>query len=165
MRTKAGFTLIELIAGIVLLGFIGIFAGTLFTLGARGTLAARQAEENGQKAQIALTRISSELHDITGGPGAGGAAVINATSISYTTNNTLLSGARVLAYTAASKTISISVGGGTAQTLVDQVSSCTMSASTTYATTFTVSFTLANSPGTFSITVTPRNTIITPVGS
>jgi len=164
MRTKAGFTLIELIAGIVLLGFIGIFAGTLFTLGARGALASRQAEENGQKAQIALARIASEFRDITGGPGAGGAVVVTATNIAYTTNNAALTGARILAYDAANKVITISVGG-TARTLVDQVGSCAMSAATATAVTLTVSFTLANSPGTFSITITPRNTLIAPVSS
>jgi len=164
MRTQAGFTLIELIAVIVILGFISIFAGNMFSLGTRGVLAARQAEENGQKAQIALSRIAVELRDINGGPASGGAVGITATSISYTSANTLLSGTRILAYDSAGKTITLTVGG-TSYILVDGVSACTMSASTTYAPTFTVSFTLTNSAGNFSLSVTPRNVISTPVSS
>jgi hypothetical protein len=49
--------------------------------------------------------------------------------------------------------------------LLDGVSSCTMSANTSYATTFTVTFAMTGIGGNFSITVKPRNTISTPASS
>ncbi|MDR3640439.1 MAG: prepilin-type N-terminal cleavage/methylation domain-containing protein [Humidesulfovibrio sp.] len=169
MRTKAGFTLIELIAVIVLLGLIAIFAGSMFSLGAKGMLAARQAEENGQKADIALARIALELRDINGGPATSGTAPrVTASLISYTSSNALLPGStaqpRTLAYDAANKRITLTVAG-TAYLLLDGVSACAMSANTSHAPTFTVSFTLTNSSGTFSITESPRNSINTPASS
>jgi prepilin-type N-terminal cleavage/methylation domain-containing protein len=169
MRTQAGFTLIELIAVLVLLGLLGIFAGSMFSLGAKGVLASRQALENGQKADMALARIALELRDINGGPATSGTAPrVTASLIAYTSSNALFTGStaqpRTLAYDAGSKSITLTVGG-TAYTLVDGVSSCTMSANTSHAPTFTVSFTLSNSSGTFSITETPRNSINTPASS
>lgn len=162
MRTQKGFTLIELIAVIVIMGFISIFAGSMFNIGARGVLASRQAEENGQKGQIALTRIAAELRDVNGGPGASSAPTVTSTAIAYTSSNALLTGARILAYDAAGKRITLSVAG-TAYTLIDGVSSCTMSANTTYTPTFTVTFALTDTSGSFSITVKPRNIITPPI--
>jgi prepilin-type N-terminal cleavage/methylation domain-containing protein len=169
MRARAGFTLIELIAVIVIMGFLTIFAGNLFSLGARGVLASRQGEEGGQKAQIALTRIAAELRDINGGPATGGTApLITGTSLSYTSSNTSLPGTtaspRTLTYDSANKRITLTVSG-TAYVLLDGVSSCTMSANTSYATTFTVTFAMTGIGGNFSITVKPRNTISTPASS
>jgi prepilin-type N-terminal cleavage/methylation domain-containing protein len=169
MRRSSGFTLIELVAAVVLLGFIGVFAGTLFSLGARGALASRQAEENGQKAKIAILRIAAELREINGGPASGGTAPrVTASEVAYTSSNAVLVGTtgspRILAYDPTGKRITLTVGGVT-QTLIDQVSSCVMSAQTTYSPTITISFTLLNSAGTFSITIAPRNSINTPAAS
>lgn len=168
MRRQAGFTLIELIAAIVLMGFIAIFAGIFISTGMRGALTARQAQENALKAQIALDRISIELRDISGGPGSGSAPIVTATSIQYTSSAAALSGTRTLAYTGTTtRTITLTpASGGTAYTLVDGVSACTMSfTGTTTSATITVSFTLTNAPGSFTITVKPRNAIPTPVTS
>lgn len=169
MRGKAGFTLVELVMAIVLLGFIGVFTGTLFSLGARGALATRQAEENGQKAKMALLRMAIELREINGGPASSGTApLVTSSTISYTSSNASLTGTtaspRSITYDSANKRITLTVGG-TAQILVDQVASCTMSCNTTYNPTFTVSFTLSNTAGNFSLTITPRNTINTPAAS
>jgi len=168
-ENRRGFTLIELIASVVILGFLAIFAGSLFTLGAKGALSAKNAEENAQKAQIALTRIASELRNLNGGPATGGtAALITATSISYTSSNTLLPGTvlqpRILAYDAPGKRITLSVAG-TAYTLIDGVASCAMSADSTYAPSLTVRFTLPGSGAEFRITITPRGVINAPAGS
>ena len=76
MRRRHGFTLIELIASIVMAGIIAVFGGFFLTSGMKGELAARQAATNGQKAEMALERIALELRDASGGPGAGGAIAV-----------------------------------------------------------------------------------------
>ncbi|MBI5520116.1 MAG: prepilin-type N-terminal cleavage/methylation domain-containing protein [Desulfovibrio sp.] len=167
---QAGFTLFELIAVTVILGIIGVFVGIMISTGASGSLTARIAEENAQKGQIALERISLELRDVNGGPGASNTApLVTATNIQYTTSQASLSGTRTLAYDSANKRITITpASGGTARTLVDGVNACTMGyggASGTYNITFTVSFTLTGTATPFSITVKPRNSINTPASS
>ena len=170
MRRQAGFTLIELIAVTVILGVIGIFAGILISTGARGNLTAKIAEENAQKGQIALERISLELRDVNGGPGSVNTApIVTAANIQYTSSQASLSGTRTLAYDSAKKHITLTPAtGGTAQILVDGVSACTMAFSATvaaYNVVFSVSFTLTGTATPFSITVKPRNAINTPVAS
>ncbi len=169
MRRQAGFTLIELIAVMVILGLIGVFAGFFISTGARGNLAAMQAEQNAQRGQLALERIALELRDVNGGTSAGTAPLVTATSIRYTSSQALLTNARTLAYDAAAKRITLTpASGGTPQTLVDGVETCTMSTSGTsanYNITFTVTFTLTGTAAPFTITVKPRNTILTPVAS
>lgn len=170
MRSQQGFTLIEIIAAVVLIGAISIFAAIFISSGTRSMYNARLAEENGQKAQAALNRIALELRDVNGGVGSGGAPqVLSGTSIVYTTSQTAYPGTRTLAYSSGSRTITLRpAAGGTAYTLVDGVSSCTMSflgTTTDNSITFTVRFTLSNSGGTYSITVKPRNAIPTPLTS
>jgi prepilin-type N-terminal cleavage/methylation domain-containing protein len=169
MRRQAGFTLIELIAVMIILGLIGVFAGFFISTGARGNLAAMQAEQNAQRGQIALERIALELRDVNGGTSAGTAPIVTATNIQYTTSQTALAGARTLAYSSGAKAITITPAtGGTAQILLDGVETCAMSssgASASYNITFTVTFTLTGTAAPFTITVKPRNTILTPVTS
>lgn len=169
MRQQAGFTLIEIIAALVLVGIIAVFAGMFLSTGMRGALLARQAEENAQKAQIALSRLSLELRDINGGPAGGAPRVLTSSSIEYTSSATGLSGARKLAYNSGSHTITLDPAStSTAYTLVDGVSNCTMYSNGTSANsniTFTVTFSLTNTGASFSVTVKPRHTITTPVTS
>jgi prepilin-type N-terminal cleavage/methylation domain-containing protein len=155
MRTSPGFTLIEMICSVVILGIIAVFGTMFLTTGMRGALSSRLAEENGQKAQIALERIGFELRDINGTTVVTTGA---APSIQYVTGQAKLSGTRTLAYDNATGIISLRpAAGGTAYALVDGVNSCAMSfTGTGHTTTLNVSFTLSNTPGSFSISVKPR---------
>jgi prepilin-type N-terminal cleavage/methylation domain-containing protein len=168
MHRQRGFTLIELIACIVILGLIGIGAATVISLGTRGFFSARLVDDAGASAQVALERIALELRDLSGGPGAGGAAqVLAGSSIVYTSTQPALSGTRTLAFSGGAITLTASAGG-TARTLISGVSSCTMSSSGSgRSSAFTVTFTLQNAPTgeRFSITVKPRNNTLTPVTS
>ncbi|MDP2848778.1 MAG: type II secretion system protein [Humidesulfovibrio sp.] len=169
MRRQAGFTLIELIAVMVILGLISVFAGIFITTGVKGSIAARQAQENAQRAQIALQRISLELRDVQRGHTAGSAPVVTATSIKYGTSEPSLGGARTLAYDAVNKRLTLTpTNPGTAQILADGVETCTMGFTGAAATSdivFTVTFTLTGTSAPFSITVKPRNIILNPVTS
>lgn len=157
MRTSPGFTLIEMICTVVILGLIGVFGAMFLSTGMRGALSSRLAEENGQKAQIALERIALELRDINGATTVTTGA---SPSIQYTSGQAKLSGTRILAYDSAAKTLTLTVGG-TARILADRVSSCSMSFSgTSYTTTLNVSFSLADTPGAFTISVKPRQAVL-----
>ena len=73
-RHCAGFTLVEVIASLVIVGILGAIAGMGIVTGMRGYL---QAKENGhlaQKAQIAMTRIYRELIGLTDVVDFGGGA-------------------------------------------------------------------------------------------
>lgn len=171
MRGQAGFTLIELIAVVVILGLVGVFAGLFLSTGMRGNLVAQQAQENAQRGQIALQRISLELRDVNGGPGASNTAPIlsaDNSTIQYTSSQTALGGARTLAYSAAAGQITITPASGIAQVLVDEVTACSMGSTGTSADhniVFTVTFSLNGTATPFSITVKPRNSIPTPISS
>jgi prepilin-type N-terminal cleavage/methylation domain-containing protein len=122
-----GFTLVELIATIVLVGIIGTFTTFFLYTGFKGYLRAKDTAEGALKAQIALDRISLELRDIN---------AINAfiatpdpnPSIDYT--NTILPGDRRIRYDSANDEILLRVGGvgGDENLLLDEVKSFTMTA-------------------------------------
>lgn len=59
-----GFTLVELIVTIVLVGIIGTFTTLFAYTGLNGYLRARDTSEGALKAQIALDRISLELREV-----------------------------------------------------------------------------------------------------
>ena len=162
MRRQTGFTLIELIACIVILGLIGIGVGTVISLGARSFFAARNADNAGVSAQIALERIALELRDIDSSTAAGAVKVLGGTSIVYVSSQTTaLPGTRTLAFSGDAITLRVNTGtSDTTNTLISGVSTCTMSFSGTgRGSTLTVTFTLTDAPTgeVFSITVKPRS--------
>jgi prepilin-type N-terminal cleavage/methylation domain-containing protein len=63
-KQAKGFTLVELIVTIVLVGIIGTFTTLFLFTGLQGYLRAKNNAEGALKAQIALDRISLELRDI-----------------------------------------------------------------------------------------------------
>ena len=168
MRKQAGFTLIELIACIVILGLIGIGASSLLSLGMRSFFSARNADNTGTSAQIALERIALELRDIDSTP-ATVRVLTGPARIIYATTQAALPGTRTLTFAGGAITLTPNTTLLTqARTLIDGLSSCTMSFSgTDRSSTLTVTFTMTNAPKgeVFSITVKPRSNSVTPVTS
>jgi len=124
MNTK-GFTLVELIVTIVLVGIIGTFTTLFLYTGLSGYLRARDTAEGALKAQIALDRISLELRDINA------ISAFNASpdpnpSIDYT--STTLPGQRRIRYDSTNNEIFIRIGGvgGDENLLLDGVRSFAM---------------------------------------
>lgn len=64
MGNKAGFTLVEIIATIVLMGIIGVFSSMFLNSGVKTFLFSRTNSETALKASIALNRIGMELKEI-----------------------------------------------------------------------------------------------------
>jgi len=64
IRRINGFTLVELIVTLVLVGIIGTFTTLFMYTGLNGYLRAKDTSEGALKAQITMDRISLELRDI-----------------------------------------------------------------------------------------------------
>jgi type II secretory pathway pseudopilin PulG len=63
-KQNSGFVLIELVTTLILIGFIGAFAGLFIYTGVTGFLASKRNSETALKAQVVLDRISFELRNI-----------------------------------------------------------------------------------------------------
>lgn len=123
VRQAKGFTLVELVVTIVLVGIIGTFTTFFLYTGFSGYLRAKDTAEGALKAQIALDRISLELRDINGI-----SAFTTNTRIDYT--SVTLPGNRQITYNPGARTIALSVDGNANPLLID-VASFTITA--TYA--------------------------------
>lgn len=161
---QKGFTLVELIVTLVLVGIIGTFTTLFMYTGLNGYLRAKDTSEGALKAQFVLDRISMELRDIE---------KIDA----FTANNTIdyasvtLPGDRQITYNAGADTISMDVDGSV-NLLLDDVQSFTMTAA--YAdlnnsgggnnevAAIDVSFTVGEIGRQFSTRIFPRNMVPEP---
>ncbi|MCF8079434.1 MAG: prepilin-type N-terminal cleavage/methylation domain-containing protein [Desulfobacterales bacterium] len=96
IRSQSGFTLIEVIVSLLLVGLVGTFSLFFLADGIEGYFITQKAAESAFKAQIALDRIRMELIDI--GTEKSGVASIEAftpnASIKYKTLNSDLSEGR-----------------------------------------------------------------------
>jgi prepilin-type N-terminal cleavage/methylation domain-containing protein len=164
IRAQKGFTLVELIVTLVLVGIIGTFTTLFMYTGLNGYLRAKDTSEGALKAQITLDRISLELRDID---------IID----TFTDNTTIdyasatLPGDRQITYNAVAETISMDVDGSV-NLLLGDVQSFTMTA--TYADlnnsgdgnneveAIDVSFTIGEIDRLFSVQIFPRNMVPQP---
>jgi prepilin-type N-terminal cleavage/methylation domain-containing protein len=124
MSHQNGFTLVELIVTIVLVGIIGTFTTLFLYTGLNGYLRAQDTAEGALKAQIALDRIALELRHLNDiqvwtPPGH---------SIVYTSDT--LPGVRRIQWDSNAETISIAVDG-VDRILLDEVTSYALSRSMT----------------------------------
>lgn len=65
MKKEAGFTLIEVIVSLIIIGIITAFAGMAIVTGVKGYVFARDNASVSQKAQLAMSRVSRELMELT----------------------------------------------------------------------------------------------------
>lgn len=64
-KREAGFTLIEIIATLLLVGILSVFAGLFMTTFVNGYFMARNNSDTALKAQMALDRMSLELKEVS----------------------------------------------------------------------------------------------------
>jgi prepilin-type N-terminal cleavage/methylation domain-containing protein len=120
---QRGFTLIELVTTLILVGMIGAFASFFLYTGVRGFLTSRFSSEAAMQGQIALDRISAELRHI--------GSLVNPpptqTSIEYRSLDLAPAGAtRRISYSAANREILLSINGNP-NVLLDNVSAFALS--------------------------------------
>jgi prepilin-type N-terminal cleavage/methylation domain-containing protein len=119
-KHEKGFTLVELVVTLVLVGIIGTFTTLFMYTGLNGYLRAKDTSEGALKAQIALDRISLELRDIN---------LVSDfnddTNVDYTSET--LPAARRIRYAAGNDEILLSVGGNE-NLLLDDVQTFSMTA-------------------------------------
>ncbi len=159
---QKGFTLVELIVTIVLVGIIGTFTTLFIYTGLNGYLRDKDTSEGALKAQIALDRISMELRDIDDI----GTFTDNA-QIDYTSTDRILTGDRKILYS--NGIISLDVDGS-ANELLDGVSNFAMSLTAAdlnadgndEVQAITVSFNLGEIGRLFSARIFPRNMVAEP---
>jgi prepilin-type N-terminal cleavage/methylation domain-containing protein len=164
IQQENGFTLVELIVTIVLVGIIGTFTSLFMYTGLNGYLRAKDTAEGALKAQIALDRISLELRDISQIE-----TVTANTAIDYL--STSLPGDRQIIYNAGADTISVDVDGNV-NLLLDDVQSFTISAAyrnlnyyadgSNAVEAIDVSFTIGEIGRPFSARIFPRNMVRQP---
>jgi prepilin-type N-terminal cleavage/methylation domain-containing protein len=117
-KHEKGFTLVELIVTLVLVGIIGTFTTLFMYTGLNGYLRAKDTSEGALKAQIALDRISLELRDINDVSDFNANANVDYTSVT-------LPLARRIRYDAGNGEILLSVGGNE-NLLLDDVQTFSM---------------------------------------
>jgi hypothetical protein len=161
---QSGLILIEVVTTLILIGFIGAFAGFFLYNGISGFLTSKKTSEAALKAQIALDRISAELKHINSLPNP---PVAN-TSITYQSSD--FTGTRQIQYNAANRELSL-IAGGTAYLLLDQVATFTLnwtSANLDNAdddeevSAINIGFSLTDVGTTFNVRIYPRSLINRP---
>ena len=125
LRSEKGFTLLELVTTLILVGIIGAFTSFFLYTGIRGFLTSKFSSETALQAQIALDRISAELRYIkhfelipvqTPNP--------NSNSVEYRSRD--LPGARRISYNSANQEILLTVNS-TPNVLLNNVNTFNLS--------------------------------------
>lgn len=120
-RSRAGFTLVEAISTIVVLGALGVGLYGVMINVTNGYTSASVTAQLHSELSIAMDRITRELHNISVDSSASGLAPdidsVTASSIAWGGNNSLvLSGSDVM----------LTIGGGTAAVLLGDVTAFTV---------------------------------------
>jgi prepilin-type N-terminal cleavage/methylation domain-containing protein len=125
-RCQKGFTLIELVTTLILVGIIGAFTSFFLYTGTLGFLTSKFSSEAALKAQIALDRISTELRHIQ----VLVSPTPTSTNIGYRSfDQSLLPGVRRISYNSANREILLSVDGNS-NVLLDNVNTFAFSGAT-----------------------------------
>jgi len=158
MRKEAGFTLIEVVASLVIVGILATFASLFLVVGMEGYETTRKATDAAMNAEVALSRISLELRNIES---ISSAPVAN-TSLAYTsTEKPALEGSRVLKFSAGNLYINVD---GVDYKLIEDVSAPLLDVKddvdldndgANEVSYITVGFTISNMPA-FQVRVYPR---------
>ncbi|MFH1980879.1 MAG: prepilin-type N-terminal cleavage/methylation domain-containing protein [Pseudomonadota bacterium] len=119
-----GFTLVEVIASLLLVGILASVAGMFIVTGIKGYETATTASEGALKAQIAINRMYAEL---TGIDPTQTITVVTDTSIAYTHAVLTPNLTRTLSYDSAQKRINLTTTGGT-YPLIGDISAFKLSA-------------------------------------
>jgi prepilin-type N-terminal cleavage/methylation domain-containing protein len=146
---QKGFTLIEMICALVIVGILSAIAGLGIVAGVRGYLFSKDNAAISAKAQVAISRISRELLECYNCSGTSG-------SVTMPFTNNL--GQRYIRLNSGS--IQLSSDGTNYDTLLDSVASLTMTYGTDKG--ITISFTSSGQPGgvtlpAFTTKIYPRN--------
>lgn len=116
---SSGFTLVEIIASLVLVGILASVAGMFIVTGMRSYETATIASEGALRTQIALNRIYAELSGIA--PSSTITVTTN-TSISYNHNVLTPNQARTISYDSTQNKINLTVGANTYPIIGDVLS-------------------------------------------
>ncbi len=163
MKQEAGFTLIEVVASLVLVSIIAVFSSLFLVVGLNGYEFTRKAADAAMNAEVALNRISLELRAIQGI-----SAWTDNTSVTYTSAYDTPAVDRILYFD--SPNIYINTGGTENYILIKDVSSFELTKkadidldgdSTNEVSYITVRFTLSGIPE-FEVRVYPREMIDAP---
>jgi prepilin-type N-terminal cleavage/methylation domain-containing protein len=114
---EKGFTLIEIIVSLVLLGIVALIAGMGFVTVIRGYVFAKMNAEMVEKEQTAITRMVKELGDCTVTAGTG-------TSVTFTRPNDAT--AYTFSWGGAGNPLILSDSTGNTDTLTDRVNNFTL---------------------------------------
>jgi len=158
MHRETGFTLIEVVASLVIVGILATFASLFLVVGMEGYETTRKATDAAMNAEVALSRISLELRSIAS---ITSAPVAN-TSLAYTsTEKDTLSGSRTLKFASGNLYINVD---GVDYKLIEDLSAPVLivkddvdldNDGTNEVAYITVGFTISNMPA-FQVRVYPR---------
>jgi len=157
MHREAGFTLIEVVASLVIVGILATFASLFLVVGLEGYETTRKATEAAMNAEVALSRISLELRSIASIT----SAPVDDTSLAYTSSEDDLEGNRTLKFSAGNLYINVD---GVDYKLIEDVSSPVLTVKAdvdldvdgTFEVSYiTAGFTISNLPA-FQVRVYPR---------
>jgi prepilin-type N-terminal cleavage/methylation domain-containing protein len=87
MREPSGFTLIEIMVTLVIVGILATVAGTALVAGINGYMSAKENDAMAQKSQLAMARLSRELTEFTTIPSPGTNAKANSIIVERLSGN------------------------------------------------------------------------------